>query len=204
MDRHRKMKSDIEREVDDLFALPLDDFTAVRNALAARLKKDGRANDAARVKSLQKPPVSAWVVNQLYWRHREAFDRLLATGKEFRIAQTSQLSGKAVDLRVSRDTRGESLNELSHLAAELLQEGGHNASPETLRRVRTTLEALSAYASGPAGPYPGRLTENVDPPGFDALAALISAVPQTKQPKKVAGETPIAEGKAALRKAEQA
>src|SRR5207237_858929 len=96
-------EKNIENEIDALFALPVADFTGARNALAARLKKDGRTNDAERVKSLQKPPVSAWAVNQLYWRHREAFDRLLATGEQFRKAQASQLSGKAVDLVQSRD-----------------------------------------------------------------------------------------------------
>ena len=83
------MKDNLENEIDALFVLPLADFTGARNALAARLKKDGRADDAERVKSLRKPPVSAWVVNQLYWRHREAFDRLLATGDQFRKAQAS-------------------------------------------------------------------------------------------------------------------
>jgi hypothetical protein len=195
---------DIENEIDALFALPLADFTGARNALAARLKKEGRVNDAERVKSLQKPPVSAWAVNQLYWRHREAFDRLLATGEQFRKAQTSRLSGKEADLAQSRSARRESLNQLSGLAAELLQEGGHNASPETLRRVGTTLEAISAYAALPAGFHPGRLTEDTDPPGFDALTALISDVPKTRQQKNAAGETRIAEAKAALREAEQA
>ena len=197
-------EKNIENEIDALFALPLADFTGARNALAVRLKKDGRVNDAERVKSLQKPPVSAWAVNQLYWRHREAFDRLLATGDQFRKAQTSQLSGKAVDLGQSRDARRDALNELSRLAAELLREAGHNASPETLRRIGTTLEAVSAYASPPAGFYPGRLTEDTDPPGFDALASLISDVPKTKQQKNAAGETRIAEAKATLREAEQA
>jgi hypothetical protein len=194
----------LNSEIDALFALPLDDFTAARNMLAARLKKEGRTNDAARVKALLKPPVSAWAVNQLYWRHREVFDRLLAAGKEFRTAQASQLSGKAAHLRESQDARRKSLRELSDLAAELLQKGGHNAGPETLRRVRTTLEAISASASGPDGPYPGRLTADVDPPGFDALAALVSDIPKTKERKSVSGAASIAEAKSTVRHAEQA
>jgi len=193
------MKDNLENEIDALFVLPLADFTGARNALAARLKKDGRADDAERVKSLRKPPVSAWVVNQLYWRHREAFDRLLATGD-----QASQLSGKAVDLRESRDARRESLNQLSRLAAALLRKAGHNPTPEISRRIDTTLEAISAYASLPGSPYPGRLTDDVDPPGFDALAALISDVPTPKRQKNAAGETRIAQAKASLRDAEQA
>src|SRR5262249_47801544 len=199
-----KMKDNLENEIDALFVLPLVDFTGARNAFAARLKKDGRAEDAERVKSLRKPPVSAWVVNQLYWRHREAFDRLLATGDQFRKAQASQLSGKAVDLRQSRDARRESLNQLSHLAVAVLQKAGHNPTPEMSRRIDTTLEAISAYASLSGSPYPGRLTDDVDPPGFDALAALISDVPTPKQRTNVAGETRIAQAKASLRDAEQA
>ena len=198
------MKDNLENEIDALFVLPLADFTGARNALAARLKKDGRADDAERVKSLRKPPVSAWVVNQLYWRHREAFDRLLATGDQFRKAQASQLSGKAANLRESRDARRESLNQLSRLAAALLRKAGHNPTPEISRRIDTTLEAISAYASLPGSPYPGRLTDDVDPPGFDALAALISDVPTPKRQKNAAGETRIAQAKASLRGAEQA
>ena len=55
------MKNNLENEIDALFVLPLADFTGARNALTARLKKDGRADDSERVKSLRKPPVSAWV-----------------------------------------------------------------------------------------------------------------------------------------------
>jgi hypothetical protein len=200
------MKTAIDSEIDALFALPLDEFTAARNALASLLKKEGRAGDAARVKTLEKPPVSAWAVNQLYWRHRDAFDRLLAAGKEFRKAQASQLSGKAANLQESQNARSEALNELSRFAAELLQAGGHTPSPETLRRVRTTLEAISTGVSSPGG----RLTSDVDPPGFDALAALVSNVsilprPKERQERKHASdETAIANAKAALRSAEQA
>jgi hypothetical protein len=147
------------------------------------------------VKSLQKPPVSAWAVNQLYRRHREAFDRLLAAAREFRKTQA----------RESLESRRDSLRDLSQLAADMLQTAGHNASPDTLRRVGTTLEALSAYLSAPGSSYPmhpGRLTEDVDPPGFDVLAGLVTHLPQAKEPKKT--EVPISEAKATLRNAEQA
>jgi len=60
---------------DELFRLPLSEFTAARNALAAKLKKDGDSEESDRIKALSKPPVSAWVANQLYWKHRGAFDR---------------------------------------------------------------------------------------------------------------------------------
>ena len=166
--------SKIEDEIDALFTLPLAEFTGARNTLAARLKKEGRANDAERVKLLGKPSISAWTVNQLYWEQRDAFDELIATGKRLRPAQKSRLGAKAADMRDSLDARREALTNLSELASELLRDAGHNPSPETLRRVVTTLEAISAYALLPNGPTPGRLTHDVDPPSFESLASLMS------------------------------
>ena len=52
-------------EIDQLFALPLDEFTAARNELARRLKQDGDAEAAEGVRGLAKPTVAAWAVNQL-------------------------------------------------------------------------------------------------------------------------------------------
>lgn len=161
-------------EVNELFKLPLAEFTAARNALAARLKQSGRADDANLVKTLVKPPISAWAVNQLYWRHRAAFDRLLAAGQRFHQAQTSRVAGKPGDLRGALDARREALTHLSQLAESLLTDAGHNPAPDTIRRITTTLEAISAHASPEDGPTLGRLSQDVDPPGFDLLASFIT------------------------------
>jgi hypothetical protein len=164
------VRSKLEDDIDALFTLPLAEFTGERNTLAARLKKEGRPNDAERVKLLAKPSVSAWAVNQLYWDHRDTFDELIAAGKSFRPRATS----KVMDMRNSLDARREVLVELSELAEALLRDAGHNPSPDTLRRVTATLEALSAYALLPDGPTPGRLTQDVDPPSFESLVSLMS------------------------------
>jgi hypothetical protein len=163
------------RPADELFRLPLSEFTSARNELAAKLKKDGNADESERVKSLSKPPVSAWVANQLYWTHRKAFDRLLAAGDKFRMAQAAQLAGTSADLRAPLEARREALSELTKLAADILRESGHPASPDVMRRIMTTLEALATYGDHPQGPPAGRLTADVDPPGFEALAALVPA-----------------------------
>src|SRR5262245_27729970 len=68
-------------EIDALFQLSPPEFVAARNALAAQLKKDGRNDVAGRVKALPKPSISAWTVNQLYWKHRDAFEKLLEIGR---------------------------------------------------------------------------------------------------------------------------
>ena len=171
-----KSKKSTEDSVDALFQLPLTEFTAARNTLASRLKKAGDAESAVRIKSLTKPSVAAWAVNQLFWKHRIVFDRLLDAGERFRKAQTSQLAGKSADIRTPLESRRAALSELSTHAAKILSDAGNSPTPDTMRRVTTTLEALSTYAGIPDTPQPGRLMDDVQPPGFEALAALVPRV----------------------------
>ncbi len=167
-----------EDPIDALFKLPLTEFIGARKQLAAQLKKDGNADEAERIKTLMKPPVSAWTVNQLYWTHREAFDELLATGQRFRKAQTS---GKVANMREALDGRREALSQLSDLATEILRDAGHNPSLDTLRRITTTLEALSSYETLSGGLTPGRLTQDVDPPGFDSFGSFVPSAAKAKR-----------------------
>jgi hypothetical protein len=164
-------------DTDALFTLPLDEFISGRNALAAQLKKAGQLEEANRVKAIAKPTVSAWAANQLYWNHRDAFERLIAAGQRFRQAQAMQLAGKAADMRAPLDERRDALSELSSLAAALLREAGHNPTQDVLRRIGTTLEAISAYTAFPDASRPGRLSADLDPPGFDALSAFEPIAP---------------------------
>ena len=160
-------------DLDSLYKLPLSEFTAARNALAGRLKKAGKTDDAGRVKALNKPSAPAWAVNQLYWQHRDLFDRLIASGERLRSAQASKLAGRSGDLRGALDALREALSELTRLAADRLRESGSSTTPDQMRRVTSTLEALASIGLVSGGPQPGRLSEEVDPPGFETLAALV-------------------------------
>ena len=173
-------KGRLEDDVDALFKLPLAEFTGARNTLASQLKKAGRGDEAAFVKALVKPSISAWAVNQLYWNHREAFDQLIASGERFHKAQSSRLGGKLADMRGALDERREALTTLTDLATLLLRDAGHNPTLDTIRRITTTLEAMSAYASRSDAPRPGRLTHDIDPPGFESLASLIPGANMTE------------------------
>lgn len=162
----------LDDDIDALFKLPLTEFVSARKALATRMKKSGSVSQAEAVKALAKPSISAWTVNQLYWRHREAFDELIATGQRFQRAQTS---GKMVNMREALDARRDALSHLSELATEALSDAGHNPSLDTLRRISTTLEALSVATSLSERTTPGRLTHDIDPPGFDSLGSFAPA-----------------------------
>jgi hypothetical protein len=185
-------KGKLEDDVNALYSLPLAEFTAARNTLAGRLKKAGRGDvrgEADFVKALVKPSISAWAVNQLYWKHREAFDRLIAAAERFRQAQASRLARKVADMRTALDARREALSHLSDLATVLLRNAGHNPTPETIHRITTTLEAISAYASLPDASRLGRLTHDVDPPGFESLASLMPGAGMTELTEETARVT---------------
>ena len=172
----------IEADIDALFKLPLGEFTSARNALSAQLKKDGRVAEAGAVKDLAKPSISAWAVNQLYWQQRKLFDRLLDAGERLRRAQ---LRGDAS--RDASTARRDALAELARNAETLLRDGGYGATRDMLRRVTTTLEALSSFGSAPGPPPAGRLVDDVEPPGFEALAGF----PQGGRSRTVSDPIPL-------------
>src|ERR1051325_6783417 len=95
----------LERQIDDLFHLPRAECARARNAL----RKTVRGADATRVRTLEKPTVVAWAVNQVYWRAREIYDRLMKEGYRVRKSQIAALAGKAADLREVNSTRRKAL-----------------------------------------------------------------------------------------------
>src|SRR5919202_4879704 len=121
--------ADVEEELDRLYGLPLEDFTGARNALAARLRKEGNADAAGEVRGLPKPSVSAWLVNQLARRDPQGVRRLLDAGERLRRAQAAALGGGSGDeLREDSATERGLVRELVRRAEELAAETGKPAT----------------------------------------------------------------------------
>ena len=179
----------MEDEVDALFKLPLGEFTPARNTLAARLKKAGQQAVADEVKAVPKPSVAAWVVNQLYWRHRGAFERLIEAGDRFRQVQSAQQTRSSAGVREHLEARREAQAALVRIAADVLRDGGYSGTRDMLRRITSTLEALATYGSLPDAPQAGRLTADLEPPGFDMVAVLL---PLSGETRRKAAKTPRA------------
>ena len=70
--------------IDQLYQLPLKEFTAARNALA-------KSGADASIKKLEKPTLAAWAVNQLYWRERKVYDEVIKTSTQVRTAYRRML-----------------------------------------------------------------------------------------------------------------
>ena len=114
------MARDLGREIDTLYQLPLDEFTSARNALAKTAGTDG-----ASVKGLQKPPIAAWAVNQLYWNRRDVYDTLIEAAETLRASHTAVLAGKSADLRAAGKDHEAALEAALKASIGLLQESGH-------------------------------------------------------------------------------
>ena len=168
---------DLHAEVDRLYQAPLAGFTAARNALAARIKAAQGADAAAHVKSLVKPSITGWTLNQLYWRHQAEFMALLIAGDALRLAQQQRLGGSDVDLVPQTRSRQAAIDALLAAASDIVREAGHQPGPDMRQRLRASLDALAAYGTGSLAPRAGRLTEDVPAPGFAALAALAAPDP---------------------------
>ena len=85
---------------DELFGLAPEEFVAARDELARRLRREGDAEAAKRVKALRRPPLSAWVVTQLARGRGPELDALLAAGERLRAAHQAALAGEgAAELR---------------------------------------------------------------------------------------------------------
>lgn len=95
----------LEAAIDDLYKRPLGEFIAGRSALAKTLAGDQRT----RVARLEKPTVVPWAINQVYWRDRPVFDRVLHTGAALRQAQTTALAGGRADVRRAGDALRQAL-----------------------------------------------------------------------------------------------
>lgn len=154
-----------------LHRVPLDQFVEERKRLAGELKAAGDKDAATRLTKLPRPPISAWAVNQLWWRERDAFQELLASAQRLRQGD-----------HAANTEHRRALNALRTRAAELLSEGGHGATDATLRKVTTTLSALAA-AGGFEPDAPGALSGDREPPGFEALEGLaLTPPPATRSP----------------------
>ena len=157
-------KRDFKRddEVDQLYQVPLGEFTAARNALAKT-----RGADGADIKSLEKPTLSAWAVNQLYWQERAIHDALVDAAIAMRQAHVQVISGHSADVASAEAAHASMRREASHAARRLVEGTGEKATPATLDAIAETLQALPAPDT-----VPGRLTKPLKPLSFAALMAL--------------------------------
>jgi hypothetical protein len=176
-------------EVDRLYELPLAEFTTARNALAKELKDP-------ELRKLKKPSVPAWAVNQLARRREVDMRRLIRAGEALEHTQREAVGGgdqKAFE-NARRDER-EAVRKLRSEAAALLGADGHPASDANLERIARTLHAGAATEEGRNALREGRLTEELEPRGFEAFAGVTPAPARTRGTSARARPRPREDGR---------
>lgn len=167
---------------EDLYALPLDEFTAARNRLARDLAKAGDKDEAARVKALRKPSAPAWVVNQLVRRRKKAAKDLMRSGERLRKAQEKSLGGGGRGgLEKAVAAERDAVQALLAEARKISEEDGVKLSDANLAKVQDTLHAVSLDPEVRKAFEAGELVSDHEATGIDALALMAPA------PKKSAG-----------------
>jgi hypothetical protein len=187
---------DVHAEINRLYQRPLDEFVAARKDLAARLTEAGNREAADRVRALKKPPLSAWIINQLYWQSSEAFDRLLDAGDRLRAIQREMLEGKpATALAEATGARERAVEALLKEAARIARAAGVAFTQATRQRTISTLEAIASHGRSPDRPDVGRLDADVDPPGLSLLSALAASAASLPTPKPPPSQPRVVHGR---------
>jgi len=169
-------------DADALYGLPLDAFVAERDALAKRLRADGRRDAADEVKALRKPSVAAWAVNQVVRSQPKPARALWNAGDALIAAQDDLLAGRAdaATLRTAVEDERAALDALLDAARGLLTGEGHDLGDATIERVRDTLHAGAIDADAREEVAAGRAVRERAHAGLGAFGAAPPVAPASR------------------------
>ena len=202
---------------DELYALPLADFTPARDGRAKELKAEDAALAAA-VKALRKPTLAAWVVNVFVRRAPDQIGQVIDVGAALREAQAS-LDGD--ELRALTRQRRQLTAAVTTQARQIAGEEGIRVTTAVADQVEATLTAAMLDAQAAGAVRSGLLLTSLAPTGVGSVDlsgavaiddhGAVTATPRTRsssaplpaRPELTVVPDPEAEAKA-RRAAEQA
>ena len=125
------------------------------------------------MKKLAKPSVPVWTANQLARREPGELRALLRSAEELRKAQQRALAGKGqADLQDRLAEQRRAVRALAHLGRDILADEGRSVSDAIVERIAKTLDAAALDEGSRFLLRAGRLTDELEPPGFEALAGM--------------------------------
>ena len=168
-----------------LYALPLEDFTAERNA-QARNTDDKLLS--GQIKRLPKPSMAGWLVNMLVQHRRDVVDEALQLGVALRAAQ-EQLDQK--QMKELGQQRQRLLNALGKESLALAKELGHGVSATVAADVEQTFRAAMTDPDAAAAVSSGRLLRVLTASGWDAVDLEGAVGGPFEQATAAAGKTGV-------------
>jgi hypothetical protein len=195
-------------DADELYALPPGQFTAARDARARVAKAAGDREIAARIATLRKPTVLAWLVNLLVRELPDEIGGFLDLGAALRDA-TATLSGP--ELRQLSGQRHRLVQALVRQARDLARQAGYRITEDVARGLEETLAAALTDPAVAEQFRAGRLTSGLTATGFPAHSADTVGARRPLPPssadrptKRIATDASPAQPSAAERRRQQA
>lgn len=181
--------ADLLEIADELYSLPLAQFTPARDARVKELKGTPLA---ARVKALRKPGTAAWVVNLLVRREAGQVEQVLGVGAALREAQEAMSAG---ELRALTRQRRQVTAAVTTQARRLASEEGLRVTEAVAEQVEATLTAAMVDAECGRAVRSGLLVAALSTTGIEPMApadlAGSIAVPEALGHAAEAREAPV-------------
>jgi hypothetical protein len=169
-------------DLDQLYALPLEEFIPARDAAAKELRKAGDRETAAVVAKLPKPTPAAWTANQVARERPDLIAAMLEAGTELREAQEAAVSGGGGrGLRDATLAERRAVDAVMNAAADY-RPAGRALSRAMADRLRTTLHAAAGDESIRDAIAEGRLVDEAQAGGAWPFA-LEPSPPEAPAPK---------------------
>lgn len=169
------LPTDLLSIADELYGLPLPEFTPARDARAKELKGTPLA---AQVKALRKPSTAAWVVNLLVRRDTAQVEQVLTVGAALREAQAAM---SAEELRALSRQRRQLTAAVTTGARRIAREEGTKVTQAVADQVEATLTAAMVDERCGLALRSGMLTAalastGLDPADVEAAVAVPEAL----------------------------
>ena len=159
---------DLDEVADELYAVPPEEFVALRKTRQDEAKAQGDKALAKDIGALPKPSAAAWACNLLVREHREEIENLVELGDLLREAQEN-LAGD--QLRALDVQRRQLVTALTRQARGLAAARRHPVSTSVATQVEESLRAAMADPDAGRALLTGRLTS---PMSYSGLGTTVS------------------------------
>jgi hypothetical protein len=183
MAHHGVMAGD---ELDALYGVKPEEFTALRTELATAAKKRGDAATAKRISAARRPTTAAWVVNHLVHSNDDVKHSLTDLGERLRGAHAA-MDGAAI-----RELSSEQRSLVDQLARAAF-EGADVSNPSATLREDVTATLQAAIADPDVADRLGRLAKAEQWSGFGDLGTTTAVFSTARSAKAKSEATPQAQ-----------
>jgi hypothetical protein len=173
-------------ELDELYEVKLEEFTALRTRLAAAAKQRGDADTAKQISAARKPTTAAWVVNRVALRDQDIRPRLAGLGERLKDAHTAMDGNRIRELSAEQRRLVDDVARAAFEEAEL-------AEPSAALRDDVTSTLQAAVADPDVASRLGRLTKAERWSGFGEFgdtAMVFTATRKTSTARDKPAEAP--------------